>query len=1027
MSEYVGRFDFENLLSFEHSTFVNGAQPAFDDDDILVFSWNIPYGASQEAKRWLYENRTIITDQETPFRLLEGTYRTVKIESVPVRNRDGEIIGEQINHSLAKGYYTSIGAPDTWTWGRVVSIKDALWNSSSLASVSNAGTDSDFSIFSIRFPYIEPSLVNTIAKSLNASTYSNPVVHGETIAGDFHNISVSGKIEQDGTASIVITLARPQYVLLAYSDVGGSNESDVTYLWNVPLDIAQGILDDYKAAYPVGATATADYSMERSLVNLTLRKKVNTLENLSTGWVQETCDTSVRYHFAWGYTKTQVDAFIQDHDELPFEGVSTSTGSSGMYRKVRVEARGDGLYDVIVEERWIQYDEDKHLFTFSLYTGSKIVDSVTWGWNAPMSVLEALRTAEQAAETNVSKKLDIKRNDGCSFDYVYTERLFVTRTASWNATGAGINLHVEKTQFSESLPSTETAQKRVRLELDVQQNELGTFDYEKKSASVVSTSGQIGDSNRLVKYGKNTDSLPNETVDGMRFSDGNISPNDDGSIDFSLRYISESGVYGDALITGDGVTGSVSSAHMADASAVPDIVGGKRVRVDIDIDGNDDGSVDWKAKSVTVQAVSGSFGDSNRKVYFGKNTDGLPGETVDGMRFSDGSVQPNDDGTIDYNLRYLSESGVYGDALITGNGITGSVSVGHRAAKEDVPDIVGGKRVRVDIGLSGNDDGSIDWSAKSMTVLATSSQVVTTGPVRSTTVVAYSNQDSPINPPDGDVNKFVDSDIKANDDGTVDGGIKIVYFTPLSYTVEDGAVGLSRLMKIAKDQATLAAMNTPGKGRTVSIRANIADGGGVTYVEDDVSSSFLSVTGQGHRSQGVLDVSVTVEVGKYAQDLPADDITGFGTEVELSQVSINDDDTYDYVRRITEYSIPGGNESTTWKIMSQSILEEDHRMIHTDTFYPVTGNNFSWTIANSQRFLGVFASYTRNIDRSIERVFSISPIDASGAPKNHKYETGNIDGIVWYMDDIYEVVGPYAISGTPTKWLFDIADLSDEV
>jgi len=77
--------------------------------------------------------------------------------------------------------------------------------------------------------------------------------------------------EEDGSAFINVTLYRPQYTLNSYEYYDTAEESEVIYLWNVPKDIAQQILDDFKALRD-GSSARVNAGMEpaSAVVHMTL-------------------------------------------------------------------------------------------------------------------------------------------------------------------------------------------------------------------------------------------------------------------------------------------------------------------------------------------------------------------------------------------------------------------------------------------------------------------------------------------------------------------------------------------------------------------------------------------------------------------------------------------------------------------------------------------------------------------------------------------------------------------------------------
>ncbi len=200
----------------------------------------------------------------------------------------------------------------------------------------------------ILFPSFDPVYVESAVQGLadeynstgTAPNYTSAAfaVDGTGFYGEWHKVFARVQKQEDGTCNAVITMAQPQYTLVAFTDYGGDDAADVTYCWQVPKDIAQSILTAWKTG--VGKSATAAYSMRDGLVDLVLRAKTTTGSTLTVTDLPLTCATDIDMYFAWGYTSAQVATFIGDHD----------SALTNTVRDIRISARGDGLYDVTITE-----------------------------------------------------------------------------------------------------------------------------------------------------------------------------------------------------------------------------------------------------------------------------------------------------------------------------------------------------------------------------------------------------------------------------------------------------------------------------------------------------------------------------------------------------------------------------------------------------------------------------------------------------------------------------------------------------
>ena len=342
-------FDYSLLLDLNKAHVVAQDTTGLNTDEVYELRFKCANAAYPAAKRWLVANRRILNNFEAEFKSYPDLYRTVSITWK--ENKSDARDGGYIIHTIAKGLLTSLvsGGNVDWTEARKVSARDLEGNAESAPdSIANTTSDDQERHITISWPYCDPLEAQAILDSLNASTYSDVTADGETIAGTWHRIITSYEKAEDGTCAVTMRLAEPQFTLNAYRSLETMDGSDVVYLWQVPKDLAQGIMDAWKVATPTeGRSASASYDSSGGLVNIVLTRVAGSPPNLSKT-MNTACDEATSYHFAWRYTETEMGVFLDAHN---------GALGANMSRDVRVQTRSDGFFDVTITERVITFDE----------------------------------------------------------------------------------------------------------------------------------------------------------------------------------------------------------------------------------------------------------------------------------------------------------------------------------------------------------------------------------------------------------------------------------------------------------------------------------------------------------------------------------------------------------------------------------------------------------------------------------------------------------------------------------------------
>ena len=188
----------------------------------------------------------------------------------------------------------------------------------------------------IRWVNIAREKVHSLAAALNDSTYPDPVVGGETLTGTWHNIYVVPSIADDGSGIITMLLAEPEFTLTAYQAHLSPRSVGITYLWQVPKDLAQDVLDTYKA---FGRSASASYPNAAGLVDIVIYGKdeeYTSKLNVITSW---NCSHKEYTDYYWGLTEDDADSIVLTKPPV------------GWTYEARKSMGGDGYFDVIIVKR----------------------------------------------------------------------------------------------------------------------------------------------------------------------------------------------------------------------------------------------------------------------------------------------------------------------------------------------------------------------------------------------------------------------------------------------------------------------------------------------------------------------------------------------------------------------------------------------------------------------------------------------------------------------------------------------------
>lgn len=519
----MAELDYEVVLSWDKAHLASGSEMGLVDDKNIVVYWEMPANSDTElAKAWAKSNRLTITNSTIDFKQFEGTWRLVKL--------DIQISKDKTYNLLVLSY--SYGWAESLIWTEARLVEDSVMDGQTAAGITGDGsTFVDEEWLLVRFPNINPKKVRQVAYSAGQTkTYSNLTINTESYSGDYYLVYSKAKIEEDGSGSVYLFLAKPTYKLDAFTSYGGSDQKTVTYIWGIQKSTAQAVLNAYKAD---GASATATFEKE-GFVDLIIYSADNASSNLESDAVQ-TCDLkTTSFHFLWGTNKTSATDFVNQH--------GTGGANTGKTSTIDVHTRGDGLYDATaVIETWTQ--SGPHTWEIISTNGSgggaqtAYVKTVQHGFNYTATAMAAIETEYTQTEVGTDRTLDITVNDHCLFNWTGTKivKSHVSSTETFTLPAGTLEVKSgasAKPSDVAGLSGTDNAiGTSIDLDLDIREDGLTSYRFKKYRKTVVTGHGHCSDG---LYYKENITKAINDNPDNIP-DDSGATTNQEISVDFSLN------------------------------------------------------------------------------------------------------------------------------------------------------------------------------------------------------------------------------------------------------------------------------------------------------------------------------------------------------------------------------------------------------------------------------------------------------------------------------------------------------------
>lgn len=337
-----------------------------------------------------------------------GRYRNVTTISKYEQDEKGNMV-HNVYQTLAEGFLESL----VFSAAKIIDHQYLPSAGATVSGVSGSASDNPQRYVMFEWAGCNPGKTEAIVASAPSTIPANTSVEGQSVEEGLRLQVTSSKRADDGSTTITALYAKAELTLTGFSDYLGSNSKAVHYLNQVPQTLAQGIMTAWKTAGGAGRTAIQrGYDQTKGFVDITLYSVDGDAPNYNLTGFQEHCDTVTNIYFAWRYTKDQLAAFFTSHP--------APSSMAGVTRKVQTNERGDGFYDATIFETTVTWDVAKHKVLFdALGSAGKVVRTVEWGWNIPITNFDALKTSYSATSLGDGYTCDFRttRNDNCTFDY----------------------------------------------------------------------------------------------------------------------------------------------------------------------------------------------------------------------------------------------------------------------------------------------------------------------------------------------------------------------------------------------------------------------------------------------------------------------------------------------------------------------------------------------------------------------------------------------------------------------------------
>lgn len=265
----------------------------------------------------------------------DGVWRSVRVETERDPNNAGLFV---LRQALRQGYMTQVD----WTEARIEAVTYANSNNQDVTGVANTTSNNPFVKYVILFPQVAPQYVNDIESTLRTTTITDPNIASSigrqiTLTGTWSVRSVTNRIEEDGSNSVLLEIGQCLFTIKGYTDFGTPKARTVWDLYDVPADQAQTIIDAFKAAYPVRSSAVVN-RRDNNICDISLRLRNAPAINFDLATSTDCRETEATDFFF----------SVADPDDPAYAIPTDPDLTPGVTYKRRVSDNGDGTYDIAI-------------------------------------------------------------------------------------------------------------------------------------------------------------------------------------------------------------------------------------------------------------------------------------------------------------------------------------------------------------------------------------------------------------------------------------------------------------------------------------------------------------------------------------------------------------------------------------------------------------------------------------------------------------------------------------------------------
>ena len=308
-------FDYTRVLDFSKAHLRGNLAVGLISDKDVQIQHEVPLGAGEQSIDWLQENRQTLRDVAIDHQKLDGVWRSVDIKSQQsTSNKEAVLIIQTFRY----GFIESLTSETGIDFSEARLVRGNEWHEGSVNGEFVAGDTAATSTnpqkyFLVEWHGVDPKKAETIRQAVRNVSPNNITleINGEAYGEGFYVLDAVSEIPEswndtDKSAKITALFAKPRFNLQAWEKYNTPEEAKVYYLFDVPVYIAQSLINIYNKR--TGATGTASAPDQRGLVNITIRDKSD--EKDDGTYVSETNCQSVSlttYHYGLDAPKNVPD------------------------------------------------------------------------------------------------------------------------------------------------------------------------------------------------------------------------------------------------------------------------------------------------------------------------------------------------------------------------------------------------------------------------------------------------------------------------------------------------------------------------------------------------------------------------------------------------------------------------------------------------------------------------------------------------------------------------------------------------